>query len=486
MQLALLANPIATVGLWAVALCLASTAQAAPAQSQAPNVSAWGFNGFGQCTVPALPPGLRYDSVAGGIDHSLALRSDGAVVAWGDNFYGQCAVPALPPGARYLSVAGGHFHSLALRSDGAVVAWGENGLGECNVPALPPGLRYEAAAGGFYHSLALRSDGAVVAWGSNGSGQCVVPALPPGVRYQSTAAGYRHSLALRSDGAIRALGDNTSGQCVVPPLPAGARYEAVAARLIHSLAIRSDGSALAWGDNFAGQCVVPPLAPGWRYASIAGGGYHSLASTREIDCDQNGIGDLVDLANGAPDCDGDLVLDVCEVDANADTVPDDCQSGGTPYCFGVGPAGGGTACPCGNIGTAGNGCPNAQNANGARLEASGLPSRVADSFVLHGSGMPTTATVLYFQGTVQSNGFAFGDGLRCANGFIARLGYRVNVNGASQIPSGGSTPLHIAGQIPAVGAATRYYQGWYRDAAANFCTTSRFNLTNGVAVVWVP
>jgi len=87
---------------------------------------------------------------------------------------------------------------------------------------------------------------------------------------------------------------------------------------------------------------------------------------------------------------------------------------------------------------------------------------------------------------VMSRNADHGDGLRCANGFIARLGYRVNVNGASQIPSGGSTPLHIAGQIPAVGAATRYYQGWYRDAAASFCTTSRFNLTNGVAVVWVP
>jgi hypothetical protein len=203
-------------------------------------------------------------------------------------------------------------------------------------PALPPGLRYESVAAGSYHSLALRSDGAVAAWGSNGYGQCVVPALPPGVRYQSIAAGYRHSLAIRSDG------------------------------------------------------------------------------------------------------------------------------------------------------TAANGCPNSQNANGARLEASGLPSRVADSLVLRGSGMPSAATVLYFQGTVQSNGAAFGDGLRCANGFVARLGYRVNVNGASQLPSSGSAPLHTVGQIPTSGAATRYYQGWYRDASVSFCTVNRFNLTNGVAVVWVP
>jgi hypothetical protein len=33
---------------------------------------------------------------------------------------------------------------------------------------------------------------------------------------------------------------------------------------------------------------------------------------------------------------------------------------------------------------------------------------------------------------------------------------------------------------------TRYYQAWYRDASPTFCTTNRYNLTNGVAVVWVP
>jgi alpha-tubulin suppressor-like RCC1 family protein len=96
----------------------------------------------------------------------------GTVVAWGWNNYGQCNVPSLPSGLRYESIAaGGGFgsgeHSLALRSDGAVVAWGNNGSGQCNVPTLPSGLRYESVAWGGYHSLALRSDGAVVAWGYN-------------------------------------------------------------------------------------------------------------------------------------------------------------------------------------------------------------------------------------------------------------------------------------------------------------------------------
>jgi hypothetical protein len=32
---------------------------------------------------------------------------------------------------------------------------------------------------------------------------------------------------------------------------------------------------------------------------------------------------------------------------------------------------------------------------------------------------------------------------------------------------------------------TRVYQAWFRNAAA-FCTPATFNLTNGVAVEWVP
>ena len=37
----------------------------------------------------------------------MARRSDSSVVAWGDNTYGQCNVPALPPGSSYVEVAAG-------------------------------------------------------------------------------------------------------------------------------------------------------------------------------------------------------------------------------------------------------------------------------------------------------------------------------------------------------------------------------------------
>ncbi len=196
----------------------------------------WGYNGDGQCNVPALPPGISYVGISAGGGHGLATRSDGSAVAWGSNFYGQCNVPALPPGLSYVEVAGGGAHSLARRSDGSVVGWGDNSSGQCNVPALPPGLSYTQIAAGTFFSVALRSDGSVLAWGSNGYGQCNVPALPFGLTYVEIAAGHQHSVARRSDGSVVAWGNNGYGQCSVPVLVPGEIYVAISAGGVETVA----------------------------------------------------------------------------------------------------------------------------------------------------------------------------------------------------------------------------------------------------------
>jgi hypothetical protein len=406
-----------------------------------------------------------------------------------------------------------------------VVAWGFSDYGQCFVPLLPGGLNYQLLAGGGYHSLAIRSDWNLMTWGLNGNGQCIVPSLPSGLRYDAVAGGETHTLAL-----IREVDCDQNGIDDFVDIASGA--------LDCDSNTHLDVCDVAGGfapdcnfNNIPDSCDLATGTPDCNLNSIPdicdiGSGtsidanFDSIPDECTLDCNNNGLLDTAELAAGLAldcnlnyipdtcdsavagadcngnsipdtcegfgDCDGDQILDVCETDTNGDAVPDDCQDGGTPYCFGVGPAGGGVACPCGNIGTAGNGCPNSQNPSGARLEAVGLPSRVADSLLLRGSGMPASASVLYFQGTLQSNGQVFGDGLRCAVGLTARLGNTFNFNGASQWPPAGGVPIHTAGQIPATAAATRYYQGWYRDASATFCTLNRFNLTNGVAVVWVP
>ena len=66
-----------------------------------------------------------------------------------------------------------------------------------------------------------------------------------------------------------------------------------------------------------------------------------------IDCNANDRADACDIAQGVSS------------DGNANDIPDECESPGTPYCFGDGLDPAVTAlCPCANFGTPGHGCAN--------------------------------------------------------------------------------------------------------------------------------
>ena len=235
-------------------------------------VVAWGYNGLGQTNVP---DGLtNVVAVAGGGYHSLALKSDGTLAAWGYNGKGQTHVPV---GSNNVMVVAGDFHSLSLQSDGTVVAWGDNGYGQTNVPA---GLsNVVAVAAGGNHSLALQSDGTVVAWGDSGYGQTHVPVGL--IDVVAVAAGGNHSLALRSDGTVVAWGQYYNGSNYstmhVPDGLSG--VVAVAAGGNHSLALKSDGKVVAWGQYYDGLVYASMNAPDGlsNVVAVAAGGYHSLA-----------------------------------------------------------------------------------------------------------------------------------------------------------------------------------------------------------------
>ena len=217
-------------------------------------IKTWGSNISGQCESPQ---DNDFVAIAGGYNHSIALRSNGSIVAWGENVFGVCDVPA---GNDYIAIDTGEFHNLALKSDGSIVAWGQYSM-------VPAGNDFVAIAAGSLHSLALRSNGTIVAWGNNFEGACDVPTDNG---FVAIAAG-RHSLALRSNGSLVAWGDNSVGQYNVPP---GNDFVAIAASSWHSMAMRSDGSLEAWGFNAFGQCDVPA---GNDFKAISTGFWHSIA-----------------------------------------------------------------------------------------------------------------------------------------------------------------------------------------------------------------
>ena len=309
-----------------------STAMVAATAASAQGSSvAWGDDWFGQLgdgttTNRAAP--LQVTSVAGvsrvagGSDHSLAVKSDGTVWAWGSNGSGQLgagtaaqqSVPIQVTGLEGVTTAaGGGWHSLAVKGDGTVWAWGWNGNGQLgdgttsqrNSPVQVAGLTgVIAVAGGGWHSLALKSDGTVWAWGWNGAGQLgdgsttdrYTPVQVTGLSgVTSIAAGVYHSLALRNDGTVWAwgwnangqLGDGTTAQRKTPVQVSGVSgVSGISAGAWHSLATKGDQTAWAWGWNGDGQLgdgsttdrASPVQVAGLTgVVAVAGAQWHSLA-----------------------------------------------------------------------------------------------------------------------------------------------------------------------------------------------------------------
>lgn len=206
----------------------------------------------GACVdTPSLIVGLTgITAISGGGNHGLALKSDGTVWGWGHDTAGQVgidpppssganvATPTQVPGLTHvIAVAGGHDHSLALKSDGTVWAWGDNGYGELGNDTTTGGstpVKVQdltdviAIAAGWRDSVALRSDGTVWTWGADIDGE-----LGNGTEDRGTTNNTYHSVPVEATGL--------SG------------VTAVSSGDSHNLALRLDGAPWVWGFNGDGE-----------------------------------------------------------------------------------------------------------------------------------------------------------------------------------------------------------------------------------------
>lgn len=207
-------------------------------------IFAWGENrslqlgrseaGSASLTPIVVPlPEAAQHSAAGG-RHSVAVLSSGRVYAWGGNLSRQSSSVelanthplevALPYDARYILVAAGLEHSLALRSDGIVFAWGSNQFGQLgsgnqvamadpDEVLIPSISKVIDIASGDFHSAAMTADGNVFVWGAlldeNGVVRQwpspVVIELPGGVRARSISAQHGHLGIADENGTLHVL-----------------------------------------------------------------------------------------------------------------------------------------------------------------------------------------------------------------------------------------------------------------------------------------
>ena len=136
------------------------------------------------------------------------------------------------------------------------------------------------------------------------------------------------------------------------------------------------------------------------------------------------------------------------------------------------------ACPCGNGGLPNSGCDIQQATGGVRLTVATQEVQPQNRVTLVGAGYPATAnpTSVVLRGSgLEPAAVPFGDGLRCVATPVVRLGAAFAFNGAS---------THTFGHAPAAGTGSFFYQVWFRNGPAMFCTPDAFNLSNGVELNW--
>ena len=167
------------------------------------------------------------------------------------------------------------------------------------------------------------------------------------------------------------------------------------------------------------------------------------------------------------------VVTVMRAGAENSCLPIDIQS--TTFCDAS--DGSLSACPCGQ-GNPNSGCETAQSSGGVELDFVAQSSGVSNAATFVGMGFPATAApavVVIRSSEVEATPLIFGDGLRCVGTPVVRMSGRVAIGGSS---------THTLGHGDFAGSGRFYYQLWYRNTPAMFCSPDAFNLSNGRTLDW--
>lgn len=279
------------------------------------------FNSNNEVTLSTIKTAITATAIAGGGEHTIALKSNGTLWTWGDNnFYqlglgnrtGRRSPIQVGTDTNWQAIAAGLHHSLALKDNGTLWAWGFNNFGQLGVGDIlsrsspvqvGTGSNWQAIIAGLHHTMALKKDGTLWAWGFNEYGQLGLGDtndrdLPVRVgaanNWTAITTGYDHTIALKDNGTLWTWGDNIYGQLGLGDtnerhapvqISTDTTWQAIAAGRDYSIALATNGTLWVWGRNDYSQLGLgntlnrtSPTRVGkdtdWQ--AIAAGWYHSL------------------------------------------------------------------------------------------------------------------------------------------------------------------------------------------------------------------
>ncbi|PKM94318.1 MAG: hypothetical protein CVU84_12745 [Firmicutes bacterium HGW-Firmicutes-1] len=219
--------------------------------------------GWGSSTKSYAATATQYtfESIAGGYEFAVGLKTDGTVVSVGTNNVNQSN--SVLTWTNIVQISTGIQSVTGLKSDGTVVMGGD-------IPQIYTSgwTSIVQVSAGSQHVVGLKSDGTVVAGGFNTYGQCDVNGWTNIIQI---VAGNHFTLGLKADGTVVATGYNVNGECNVS---GWTNIIQIAAGSNHSIGLYSNGTVVATGLNFYGQCNVGGLS---NIKQVSGGESHTLA-----------------------------------------------------------------------------------------------------------------------------------------------------------------------------------------------------------------
>jgi alpha-tubulin suppressor-like RCC1 family protein len=297
----------------------------------------WGRNNVGQLgdntatnrstPVTTFAGGTNWKQVSGGGYHTAAIKTDGTLWTWGTNTNGRLGdntatnrstpVTTFAGGTNWKQVAGGYNHTTAIKTDGTLWTWGLNTSGQLGdnttisrstpVTTFAGGTNWKQVAGGISHTAAVKTDGTLWTWGSNSNGplgdnttinrSTPVTTFAGGTNWKQVAGGNNHTAAIKTDGTLWTWGINTSGRLgdntattrstPVTTFAGGTNWKQVACGGTHTAAIKTDGTLWTWGFNSNGHLgdntiinrstPVTTFAGGTNWKQVACGQNHTAA-----------------------------------------------------------------------------------------------------------------------------------------------------------------------------------------------------------------
>ena len=304
----------------------------------------WGNNGNGQLgdgnvflgniSSPGTTAGggTNWKQVACGYNHTASIKTDGTLWTWGYNNQGQLgdgtktyrSSPGTTAGGgtNWKQVAGGKQHTAAIKTDGTLWTWGYNGTGQLGDGTPTDRSSPGTTAGGgtnwkqvacgivstFAHTTAIKTDGTLWTWGYNNVGQLgngtttntssPVTTAGGGTNWKQVAGGFYYTAAIKTDGTLWTwghnqygkLGDGTTTNTSSPGTTAGGgtNWKQVTCGTYHTAAIKTDGTLWTWGINISYGALgdgtttdrsspVTTAGGGTNWKQVACGGIHTAA-----------------------------------------------------------------------------------------------------------------------------------------------------------------------------------------------------------------